>query len=223
VAFSPDGARLASASRDGTVKLWDTMAGQEARTLKPSANALQSGRPAPVPSEMLDARPPQARTFKGLWSGVFSPGATRVAAAGDDGTVTIWDAVTGQESRTFTGHTGAALSVAFSPDGTRVASAGIDGTVSVWESATGRGVYSLRGHGDRACCVAFSPDGTRLASADSAGTIRIWDGATGHKLLTLQGGAGSHWFYIVAFSPDGQRLASSSDGRVWDLTTGWQS
>src|SRR5262249_54110269 len=178
----PDGARLASASRDGTVKLWDTRAAQEARTLRAPTNGLRGERLAPVPPDMRDARPPQAHTFKGLWGGVFSPDGTRSAAAGNDGTVTIWDAVTGQEARTVTGHTGAVLGVAFRPDGARLASAGMDGTVRVWESATGREVYTLRGHGDRICCVAFSPDGTRLASAGSEGAIRICDGATGHEL-----------------------------------------
>ncbi len=53
----------------------------------------------------------------------FSPDGQRLASAGHDRTVKVWDAGTGQEIRTLTGHAGGVLSVAFSPDGQRLASA----------------------------------------------------------------------------------------------------
>jgi WD40 repeat protein len=63
----------------------------------------------------------------------FNPDGTRLASAGNDKTVTVWDAATGQEVLTLTGHASVVQSVAFSPDGQRLASASEDRTVKVWE------------------------------------------------------------------------------------------
>jgi WD40 repeat protein len=65
----------------------------------------------------------------------FSREGARLAAAGADGAVTVWEAATGQEALTLRRHTGPVFSVAFSPDGARLASAGADRTVMVWDSA----------------------------------------------------------------------------------------
>ena len=54
----------------------------------------------------------------------FSPDGKRLASAGQDETVKVWDAGTGQEILTLKGHTEHVTSVAFSPDGKRLASAG---------------------------------------------------------------------------------------------------
>ena len=90
----------------------------------------------------------------------FSPDGTRLASAGYDSTVRVWDAATGQEALTLKGHTGEVKSVAFSPDGTRLASASDDGTVKVWDAATGQETLTLKGHTGWVTSVAFSPDGT---------------------------------------------------------------
>jgi len=63
----------------------------------------------------------------------FSPYGKRLASAGYDQTVKVWDAQTGQEALTLKGHTSQVESVSFSPDGKRLASAG-DGTVRVWDA-----------------------------------------------------------------------------------------
>ena len=98
MAFSPDGHRLATASDDGTVRLWDADTGQ------PIGDPLTGHTDA-------------------VTSVAFSPDGHRLASASADSTVRLWDADTGQPiGDPLTGHTGAVNSVAFSPDGHRLAS-----------------------------------------------------------------------------------------------------
>jgi WD40 repeat protein len=75
----------------------------------------------------------------------WSPDGQRLASAGEDGTVKVWDTATGQETLTLKGHTGRVRSLAWSPDGQRLASAGEDGTVKVWEADTGQETPSSTG------------------------------------------------------------------------------
>ena len=75
----------------------------------------------------------------------FSPDGRRLASAGSDQTVKVWDAATGQETLVLKGHTKHVTSVAFSPDGRRLASASGDRTVKVWDAATGQEILTLNG------------------------------------------------------------------------------
>ena len=109
VAFSPDGARLASGG-DGGVRVWDVVSGEE---------LLAPGGHGGV-----------------VLSVAFSPDGARLATGGGGG-VRVWDAASGEELLAPGGHSGVVMSVAFSPDGARLASGGADRTVRVWDSATG--------------------------------------------------------------------------------------
>ena len=68
---------------------------------------------------------------------VFSPNGQRLATAGGDHTIGLWDAARGVKLRTLRGHTHVVQGVAFSPDGARLASAGEDRTVRVWDVTEG--------------------------------------------------------------------------------------
>jgi WD40 repeat protein/tRNA A-37 threonylcarbamoyl transferase component Bud32 len=148
----------------------------------------------------------------------FSGDGLRLASAGDDGSIKLWDARTGQELATLRGHPGPVTSVAFCGDGQRLASAGHGKMVRVWDARTGQPLAALEGRADIADRVlAFSGDGQRLAFADGDG-VRLWDARTGQELTTLRG----HVAASLAFSADGQRLASADleTVKLWDTRTG---
>jgi WD40 repeat protein len=195
VCFSPDGKRLASASWDRTVKVWEAQTGQEQLTLL--------GHTGPV------------------FGVCFNPDGQRLASASGDETVKVWEAQTGHEALTLRGHRGPVYGVCFSPDGKRLATASADRTVKVWDAQTGQEAFTLRGHTSWVWGVCFSPDGKRLATASADRTVKLWEARTGQEQLTLQG----HTNEVrgVCFSPDGKRLATASldlTAKVWDAQTG---
>ena len=104
----------------------------------------------------------------------FSPDGSRIASGGEDTTVRVWDAATGECVATIEGNSERVKSVAFSPDGSRIASGGKDTTVRVWDAATGECVATLEGHSKDVISVAFSPDGSRIASGGGDKTVRVW-------------------------------------------------
>jgi serine/threonine protein kinase len=103
VAFSPEGSRLASASWDRKIKIWDVANGQELRTFVGHTDDI--------------------------YGVAFNHDGSRLASASADGTVKIWDAANGQELLTL--NQTSPVSVAFSPDGSRLASGSADGTIKV--------------------------------------------------------------------------------------------
>ena len=104
---------------------------------------------------------------------------------GIPGEVKVWDAATGQNLLTLTGHTDGVHGVAVSPDGKRIVSGSWDNTVKVWDADTGRNLSTLKGHTSGVTCVAVSPDGKRLVSGGWDNIVKVWDVATGQNLLTL--------------------------------------
>jgi len=180
VAFSHNGRWLAAGNT-----LWDLSTGKKAHEFR---GHIQRTGPD---------------TFRGFAVGglAFSPDDRLLASAGDDGTIILFDVETGQELRTFHGHTAQVRGVKFSPDGRWLVSAGWDKLVKVWEVATGQTVLNLVGHTGRVNSASFEFGARWVVSAGSDGTVRIWDPKEGELVATLLSlREGADWLVVT---PDG--------------------
>ena len=154
----------------------------------------------------------------------FQPGTYRLASAGGDTTVRIWDVEdpnTLLHLLTLQGHTHQVYSVAWHPNLDRLASASDDDTVRLWETLNGTTTAILQ-HPTATQSVAWHPDGNILASGRVTSPIDIWD-TTFPQHITYVDALVEHTGFLsqVAFSPDGQTLVSASteDILFWNTHT----
>ena len=207
VAFSPDGASLASVGDDGHARLWNVSSG----ALIHSFVINESGCESESVGRQDAAECPEMRGV------AFSPDGTRLATANADSTATVWEIASGKLIQTLVGHNDVVWKVAFSPDGRYIATASHDGTAILWSAATGKEISVLSGHGGKLWGVAFSSDSKLIATASSDKTARIWNVETGREVLVLMGHSAT--VNRVAFSPDNKRLATSSEDGTARLYT----
>ncbi|EXA28958.1 hypothetical protein FOVG_19473 [Fusarium oxysporum f. sp. pisi HDV247] len=194
VVSSPDSKKLASASYDKTVRIWNAETGECERVLEGHINVVNSV--------------------------VFSHDSKKLASASSDKTIRIWNAETGECERVLEGHGGEVNSVVFSHDSKKVASASWDETVRIWNAETGECERVLKGHSDKVNSAVFSHDSKKLASASWDETVRIWNAETGEceRVLECHGGEVNS----VVFSHDSKKVASASHDytvRVWNAET----
>ena len=244
VAFSPDRKRLASASADHTVKVWDITNGKELHALAghekqvtcvafdPERNELASGGADGSVKTWNATTGKEILTFRGhmqFGSGVhsltYNRDGTRLAsgngAASGELTVKIWDPNTGKEERTLEGFKGMISGLAFSPNGKRLASTSGDRMLKLWDLSTGKEIKSVHQPNNYFASVAFSSDGKRLVTANDDKTVTIWDAETLKEIRSLKGH--TREVTCAAFSPDGKLVASAGFDatlRLWDAATG---
>lgn len=205
IAFSPDGALLASAAREDT-KLYKVKPGSLLRTFESTGSVSFNANGS-------------------ILAGISSGG----RGSFDNGAIVLWNALAGQEEARLVGRSMDIFKVAFNPSGTKVASIGRDYVgppttirlITIWDALTSKEFQELRTTYDIAD-IAWHPEGRLLASAggpnpgaggDETGWITVWDAQTGRALQTLAAHAKA--VDSIAFSPDGKLLASgSSDGSI---------
>ncbi len=185
LAFSPDGAKLASGSKGTTIRLWDTTSGDELAALR-------------------------KHTGKG-WTIVlaFSKDGKMLASGSTDKTIQLWNTTSGELLTTLTGHINSITTLAFSLDDTMLASASADGTIRFWNTKTGDPILShITGHTKGVKAATFFKDSSTLATAAFNGMITLWD----LKTSTIKRQTIGHrdWLMALAFSPDGTKFASLS-------------
>jgi len=152
-----------------------------------------------------------------------SPDGKKIASAGDDGSVKVWDLNSGKVLLTLGKDLQGADAVAFSPDGQLLAAAVNAGgrrgnAVQIWDLANGQLVQDMREHTQQINDLAFSPDGNRIASVSNDNTLRIWNVKYG-TLETTQKETKNN-LLALAYSPDGKKIVATEnwDGKVqmWD-------
>jgi WD40 repeat protein len=205
--FSPDGRRLASSDRDGTIQVWDASpadGGQELMTLWHDDE---------------------------VWSVAFSPDGQSIASASFDQTARIWDSADGT-LRHILSHPSQVYQIAFSHDGRWLVSVGRDKTARIWDTISGRRLSSFTTPNEHLYGVTFTPDSRYLVVDDVGGqpipadghhAITVWDAHAAEPVPKVVGTVARHRedIWCLKFSPDGKRLVSASnDGTVkfwpWD-------
>jgi WD40 repeat protein len=176
LAFAPDGRRLATASHDGTVKLWEAGTWRELRSWTAESISARRTRAGASAAD----QPPRSHAFDAV---AFAPDGRSLAAGLEDGTIVAWDLASGRERHARRGHSSFVYDLAYSRDGRTLASAGWDRLVKLWDARTGRELRVLRGHGNQVMGVAFAPDSRTLASFDSDGVLRLWGEPPGQRTV----------------------------------------
>ena len=192
IARSPDGKRFARA-RYGTIEVADTDGTpiSEIQVESGKVNSLSfdaSGKQV-LAATGLSGGYGQAviydvasgaivREFVGhrdvLYAAEFSPDGTKIATAGYDQSIVIWNAQNGDQLTVLQGHNGAIFDLDFSPDGRHLVSACADETAKVWDVATGQRLDTLSQPEGEVYAVRFTRDGKFLLAGSADNRLRVW-------------------------------------------------
>lgn len=195
LAFSANARWFASAGKDKTIRLWDTMTGRQLPALVGHTGYVTSL--------------------------VFSKDGAWLASGSIDQTVRVWDTSTGRETRKLTGHDEAVNALALSPDNQWLASGGYDKSIRIWDPKSGVQIRRLSGHSGEVTAIAFSADGKWLVSGSVDKTIRVWNTTTWAEPRVLTTASP---VTAIVFSPDNKWLAAAGNEvafKLFDVAT-WQ-
>lgn len=194
VRYSPDGTKLASASKDRTVRLWNASRGSSIGVLRGHSD------------EVLCV--------------AFAPDGRQLASVGEDGKILLWDVDSLTLFKELYQDEKHLHCVCYSPDGSLLAAAGASGAVLLWQTSDWKRLPDLVWQLTRIEDLDFSLDSARLATACDNGAVCIWDPRSTRRLAELTGHREASG---VSFFPDATRVVSVGRGdcsvQLWTVST----
>lgn len=187
IAYSPDGRWLASASRDGTVRVWDLGNGREVTAYRGHADDLKS-------------QTEDTNVFR-VPAVAFAPDGQSIASSGGEH-IHVWEPKTGKRLHILKGHKGVVKALAFGPNANTLLSGGDDRTIHIWDIRAEKPVYSTSDQNQRVEAVAFGAGGKLIAAINAAGELSVYNPATKKKLLSIPVTDSGQAGYGVAFAAD---------------------
>ncbi len=230
ICFSSDGQTLVSASTDHEVTLWDVDSGQPIRRLS-GARAIAASPDDATIAFQTEGRsigiltdyqtdPRIINDAHDVFVGAitFAPDGKKLASAGWDSRVVVWDVTSGQAILELEGHDHLVDSIAWSADERYLASGDVHGNIKLWDAINGEPIATLTEHHSNINALTFSPDSTELASAGADNTVKLWSVPWGQLRTNLRG----HYSEVMSlvYTDNGDSLYTASiDGRVkqWDI------
>jgi WD40 repeat protein len=234
VAWSPDGGRIVTGSRDQTARVWEAATGKKLARIPSQGDSILStswtkdGKSIVTDDGSARSRSWDAATGNAAAGNNESARTSRerspdgsllfgVAVSDVSGTAfVVTNAKTNKIVKDFPSPEGGMTNFAWSPDGKRIATGSGQGIPRVWDAMSGKELMRFEGHEDAVNDLAWSPDGTKIVTASKDNTARIWNALTGKELLRLAGHEGA--VNSVAWSPNGAWIATVSDdltARIW--------
>ena len=228
VAFSPDGATLATSGYHEVI-LWKVEDGSLLRRITNVAErvydieftkdgqkiVVASGTPAQIGEakifQVADGKllGDLVRTDDSVFAVSLSPDQKRLATAGADRAIRVFDFATQKQQLLIEDHADWVMDVAWSADGTRLASASRDKTSKVFDAVSGDSLVTFNGHGQPVYGVGFQADGKIVVSSGSDKQIRTWNVADAKQIKVI-GGFGNEVFRII-ITPEGHVYSCSAD------------
>ncbi|MBV9106505.1 MAG: WD40 repeat domain-containing protein, partial [Verrucomicrobia bacterium] len=230
--FSPDGARILTASWDKTAKLSEAASGK-VLVVFTHQGTVNDAAFSPDGTRILTASADHTAKLWDAASGnliasfshenevygvAFSPDGARVLTASSDKTAKLWDVNSGKLIASFQ-HQATVFRGAFSPDGARILTASKDRTAKVWDAASGKSIASFD-HEAEVYNAMFSPDGAQILTASGDRTAKLWDATSGKLVASF---AHKDVVADAVFSPDGARILTASwdkTAKLWDASSG---